>query len=145
VVKDVLQLKQFAFIKKLLDSYGFEFYLRTVDEDGNETEDLPEQQEVPEFHHQQEVPEFPPGEHCDCEMCREIRNARFQKLKKNKVQEPGIGFENVMIKMPKITKVVYPRAPKVKVNPRKLEQDRIAKELIEAVNKMKIELKSLIK
>lgn len=127
VVKDVLQLKQFALIKKLLDSYGFEFYLRTVDEYGNDfnENELP----PPEAGFQ---PPFQPEDGCNCESCREFRE------KQAILEGIGfeVGFENIhIIPVPK----AIPKKAR-KVNTRKAEQDRIAKELIAAVAKMKIDL-----
>ena len=122
VVKEALQLKQFAAIKAMLDSYGFEFYLRTVDLDGQDYDPEQEEQAAPALATQQEV-----FEGCDCETCKAMRLQQQQeitrireKIKPTKPVRIDVGGRNRGLKVSK-----------------KQHQERIAKELMEAVMQMK--------
>jgi hypothetical protein len=119
VVKEAIQLKQFVLIKKLLDAYGFEFHLRTVDMDGNDYD--PEQE--------QEKQEQEEEEACQCEVCLAKRATAAA------AQEA----------MRQITEISPDRrVERVRVRPmerqKRAMQEKVAKELLAAVIKMKADL-----
>lgn len=147
VVKEAIQLDKFALIKKLLDSYGFEFFIRTVDMDGNEYD--PEQDE-----HQEQPREEP----CNCEVCRGMRALQQQqqeqmaamqqltdlatdKRAQRKVKIAPIKTVNAPVPVPTAAGIM--QTPTIQPNEhqkKRAMQEQIAKELLAAVAKMKKDL-----